>query len=63
MAVMRKRPIDQAVLENAPDAVKTVMGRPIAKPSLPPEKPFPRDAFNPMDIYWTPAKDPTPRHK
>lgn len=60
MAVMRKRPIDTAVLENAPEAVKA-----LTKPSLtkPFEKPFPSDAFNPMDIRWTHKPDPRPRHK
>lgn len=62
MAVMRKVSLDEANLENASD----VIVRELAKrrsPSTPAEKPFPSDAFNPMDIHWTHKPDPRPRHK
>lgn len=61
MAVMRKRPLDQAVLENAPEVIRRDFAK-LRSPSVPPEKPFPRDVFNPMDIHWSAVGDPTPRH-
>jgi hypothetical protein len=62
MAVMRKRPIDEANLENAPEVIVRELAKRRSS-SAPAEKPFPSDAFNPMNIHWTHKPDPRPRHK